>query len=169
MPLEAAKKAKICSAGQASPWFVSCWSLISLILPILYVSSLLPSALCIHGNSCLLWSTTGNQHTVLIIIILGNICQSLSFVDQWEWGFTLDCIPLCTRAQILEWGWHPFLTLIDWVTRFICCTEYSCLWLCLWWQFLTKVFMVLGTVLTLHRSTHLIMLIDCCIWYLWVC
>ena len=45
----------------------------------------------------------------VLIIIAGNIRQSLLFDNQWEWGFNLDCIPLCTRVQTLEWGWHlPF-------------------------------------------------------------
>ena len=46
---------------------------------------------------------------VLITIIAGNIRQSLSFVNQLEWGFNLDCIPFCIGVQILKWGWHlPF-------------------------------------------------------------
>ncbi len=156
MPLEAADKAMICSAGQASPWFDWCWSpasfsllgscfktlvdlrflpndgheartwscgtarllslqvynvdmkpgqitkvlsiprhYILLIHPCMYPLCC-PLPLCIHGNSCLLGSTTGNLQCLkrihLIMFIVGNIRQFLSFLDQWEWGFKLYCI-----------------------------------------------------------------------------
>jgi hypothetical protein len=62
-----------------------------------------PLPLCIHGNSCLLGPTTGNLQCLkrihLIMFIVGNIRQCLSFVDQWEWGFKLYCI-----LVVLEWG-----------------------------------------------------------------
>ena len=97
-----------------------CWSLILLIHLLLYVSSFV--ALCPYVSMGIVASlgqllAINNDWTdwVLITIIAGNIRQSLSFVNQWEWGFNLDCIPLCTGVQILKWGQHPvWLLLAEW-------------------------------------------------------
>ena len=85
---------------------------------------------------------------VLITIIVGNICQSLSF-----------CWPMSARIQfglypLLYWSEDPqvrstsFLTHIGWMTWF----NYLCQWLCLLWQLLTIIFMACGTMLILHSS-----------------
>ena len=57
---------------------------------------------------------------------------------------------------VLVWGslskGSILLTRIGWVTRVSCCTEHSCQCLYLWWQCLTIIFMVNGTMLILHSS-----------------
>ena len=89
---------------------------------------------------------------VLIISIVGNICQSLSLVDQWECGFNLLCI-----LFVLEWGSSSKDNIMFgsyWLSDKIqCCTEHLCQWLYSWWQSLTIIFMVIGTILILHSST----------------
>ncbi len=89
----------------------------------------------------------------LIRIIVGNIHQPVSFVDQWEWRFNLVCIPFCTVLRILTRDQHPFYLLLAEWQKFSSCTEYSCEWFFLWWQFLTIIFMVIGTILIIHSST----------------
>jgi hypothetical protein len=89
---------------------------------------------------------------VLIITIVGNIHQFLSFVDQWEQGFNLDCI-----LSVLDWRSSCKVDIrFDsyWLNHDIqLWCWYSCQWLCVFWQFLTIIFMVFGTILTLHSST----------------
>jgi hypothetical protein len=69
----------------------------------------------------------------LIIIIVGNIHQSLLWVDQCKWGFNLDCIPFCIGVRTLKRGKHLFTSY--WCgTRFSCYPEYSYQWLCSSWQ-----------------------------------
>jgi hypothetical protein len=55
-------------------------------------------------------------------------------------------------VSFLYWSEDPqerstsFLTLISWTTRFSCCVEYSCQWLCSLWQFLTIISMLFGAI-----------------------
>ena len=68
-----------------------------------------------------------------------NLC---CFFDQWELGFNLDCI-----LSVLDWGSSSIDILFDsyWLNHNI---QVWC-WYC--W-FLTIIFMVFGTILTLHSS-----------------
>ncbi len=89
---------------------------------------------------------------VLIITIVGNIHQFLSFVDQWEQGFNLDCI-----LSVLDWR-SSFKVYIRfdsyWLNHNIqLWCWYSCQRLYVLCQCLTIIFMVFGTILTLHSST----------------
>ena len=111
-----------------------------------------PLPLCFHGNSGLLGSTTGNQQWLTRLSSDHHHCGK-------HMSISVVCWPMSVGIQfglypILYWSEDPqarqtsFLTFIGWVTRLSSCTEYSCQWLCLWWQFLTLVCMVLGTILT---------------------
>ena len=90
---------------------------------------------------------------VMIIIIVKTIRQSLSIGDQWECGFNLDCIFI-----VLEWGSSSKIEILFdlyWLyDKIQFCTANSYKLLSLWWQFLTIIFMVFGTILTLHSSTE---------------
>jgi hypothetical protein len=218
MPLESADKAMICSAGQASPWFVlmlisskiftfgfflktlvdlhfmpndvheartwsygtalwlslqvynvdikyqvkviRCWAYCRYFIYVIH-----PISVCILCVALYPYVSMGivaylgqllainNVWTDWVLInIVGNIRQFLSFVDQWEWGFNLDCI-----LVVLEWGSSSEVDiLIDsyWLNHNIqLWCWYFCQWLCVFWQCLTIIFMVFGTILTLHSST----------------
>ena len=83
-------------------FFIRCWAYCrhssSLYILFWYVSSLLPSApmypweqLPAWVNN---WQLTMAETDWVLIIIVRNIRPSLSFVDQWELWFSLDCVPL---------------------------------------------------------------------------
>ena len=104
----------------------------------------------------------------LIIIKLGNIHQSLSFVDQWEWDSTW-----IASLFVLEWGSSKKVNIL-----------FDSYWLSdkiqfLYWTFMpvTLFLMTVFDLLSLWyvelyrhftAKQHLIILIDCCIWCLWV-
>ena len=173
MPLDAADKAMICSAGQASPWFVlmlisskiftfgfiflktlvdlrfmpndvhearkwSCgtalWlslqvynvdikpGLIPKVLSILQIYYLphtsffcmyplcCPLPLCIHGNSCLLGSTTGNQQC-LNRLGFDHHCGEHTSISVVCWPMRVriqfGLNPCGTGVRVLKWGRHP--------------------------------------------------------------
>jgi hypothetical protein len=45
------------------------------------------------------------------------------------------------------------MTLIGWITIFSCGADIPVMWLCVLWEFLTIIFMVFETILSLHSST----------------
>ena len=71
-----------------------------------------PWPLYIHGNSCLLGSTTGNQQWLNRLSSDHNHCGKHMPISVMCWpmrvGIQLRWYPFCIGVQILKWGQHPF-------------------------------------------------------------
>ena len=118
-----------------------------------------PQPLCIYGNSFLLGqllAINNGWNRLSLIIIVRIIRPFLSFVDQWELGFNLDCVPLF-------WNEVPWVRLTPFVDSYWVSWQYLAVLHLLLnssqisfvvWHFWTIICMVFRTILILHSLTQ---------------
>jgi len=150
---------------------IGCWAycryFIYLIHPFFCMNPLCcPLPLCIHGNSCLLGSTTGNQQ-----------CLNRLGSDHHLWETYVNFCRLLTNESedsiwiVSLWYWSEgpqvrpssFLTLIGWITIFSCGADiivsdsvyFDSFWLLSFWY--------LEPFWHFTAQQCPIMLIDCCV------
>jgi hypothetical protein len=115
-----------------------------------------PLPLCIHGNSCILRSTTGNRQCSNRLGSGHHLCVKHTSISLVCWPIRVriqfGLYPVCTGVKILKRGRHPAWLLLAESQYSVWCW-YSCQQLYVLWQFLTTAFFIFWTILILHSST----------------